>query len=97
MRRRRSRTRRRDILFICAGAVLTASATAATLYSHEQTQLELFGILDGGLCYLEHSRPGSDVFASTIDPYNLNAWPHSFTGPYTGGISTSRVGLRARF
>ena len=57
-------------------------------------QIDLYGILDIGLGYLEHSYPGSDVLASTINPYNLNASPNSFTGLYNGGISMSRVGIK---
>lgn len=82
-------------LFLSTAAALNAQlACGATVYSQDKAQVDLYGILDAGIGYLEHSWPGSDVFASTINPYNLNAAPHSYTGLYTGGISMSRVGLR---
>ena len=72
----------------------TGLARAAVVFDNDKLKVELYGILDAGVGYLEHSWPGSAVFASTVNPYNLNASPHSFTGLYTGGISMSRVGLR---
>src|ERR1700719_2221994 len=95
MRQQRRRVHRMGTLLVSAAAALSADlAYGATIYSKDNAQVELYGILDAGLGYLEHSWPGSDVFASTINPYNLNAAPHSFTGLYSGGISMSRVGLR---
>jgi predicted porin len=70
---------------------------AAAVYESDDAHVDIYGILDAGLGYLEHSWAGSDVFASTINPYNLNASPHSFTGLYTGGISMSRVGTTGEF
>jgi predicted porin len=87
----------------CAGACsgffavfLGASAVAqgATVYDHDHAKMEVFGILDIGLGYLLHSYAGSSVLASTVNSYNLNSSPHSFTGPYSGGASMSRVGIR---
>jgi general bacterial porin, GBP family len=80
-------------LLILAVVGFTQSAQAIEVYNKDDTQLELYGILDAGVAYLEHSWSGSDVFASTINPYNLNASPNSFVGLYTGGISMSRVGV----
>jgi predicted porin len=70
---------------------------AVEVYRSDTSHLDVYGILDAGLGYLEHSWAGSDVFASTINPYNLNASPRSFTGMYTGGISMSRVGTSGGF
>jgi GBP family porin len=67
---------------------------AATVFDQDGITVDLYGILDAGVGYLEHSYAGSDYFASTINPYNLNGSPRSFTGLYTGGISMSRVGLK---
>jgi GBP family porin len=72
----------------------TGLARAAVVFDNDKLKVDLYGILDAGVGYLEHSWAGSDVFASTVNPYNLNASPHSFTGLYTGGISMSRVGLK---
>jgi GBP family porin len=72
----------------------TGLARAAVVFNNDKLTVDLYGILDAGVGYLEHSWAGSDVFASTVNPYNLNASPHSFTGLYTGGISMSRVGLK---
>jgi general bacterial porin, GBP family len=70
------------------------SAEAVPVYEKDDMHVDLYGILDVGLGYLEHSYPGSPVFASTVNPYNLNSSPDSFTGLYTGGVSMSRVGIR---
>ena len=77
-------------------AVLGAApaAHAAVVYDQDNAEVELYGILDAGIGHLEHSWSGSDVLASTVNPYNLNASPNSFTGLYSGGISMSRVGLK---
>ncbi len=72
----------------------TGIARAVTVFEENHAQLEVYGILDVGLGYLEHSYSGSDVLASTVNSYNLNSSPHSFTGLYTGGASMSRFGLR---
>jgi predicted porin len=56
--------------------------------------LQFYGILDIGYGYLKHSYPGSPLFASTVNPYNLNGSPHSFSGFYNGGISMNRVGIQ---
>jgi GBP family porin len=77
-----------------AGAVLATTATqAVTLYDKDGVAVDLYGVLDAGVAYLEHSWSGNDTFASTINPYNLNGSPNSFTGLYTGGVNMSRVGL----
>ena len=79
----------------CALGVLNGSAARAeAVYDTDRVTLELFGILDVGVGYLAHSYSGSDLLASTINPYNLNASPNSFTGMYSGGASMSRIGLR---
>lgn len=72
-------------------------ARAATIFDKDNAQVELYGILDVGLGYLEHSYSASDVLASTVNSYNLNSSPHSFTGLYSGGVSMSRFGLRGAF
>lgn len=87
----------RTLLLTLGAAAAARSACAVEVYGSDQAHLEIYGILDAGLGYLEHSWAGSDVFASTINPYNLNASPHSFTGLYTGGISMSRVGSSGEF
>ncbi|HEY8054263.1 MAG TPA: porin [Steroidobacteraceae bacterium] len=82
-------------LLLAAGALGAAGVTqAATVFDQNGIGVDLYGILDAGIGTLEHSYAGSDYFASTINPYNLNGSPHSFTGLYTGGISMSRVGLK---
>ena len=93
MTRQRRRARVMRTLLMTLGAALAAPhGYAVEVYGSDNAHFEIYGILDIGLGYLEHSWAGSDVFASTINPYNLNASPHSFTGLYTGGISMSRVG-----
>ncbi len=69
------------------------SAQAVPVYNQDDMSVDLYGILDTGIAYLEHSYSGSGTFASTVNPYNLNSSPNSFTGIYTGGISMSRVGI----
>ena len=92
---RRPRARSGAILVttLCA----TGVSQAATLFEKENASVEVYGILDVGFGYLEHSWAGSDVLASTVNSYNLNSSPHSFTGLYTGGASMSRLGLRGAF
>ena len=51
--------------------------------------------MDIGVGSLAHSYGGSSVFASTVNPYNLNSSPSSFNGVYSGGISMSRWGVKA--
>lgn len=93
-RRRRAVTRLGCVLLLVPGAVgALRVAQAATVFDKDGVAVDLYGILDAGVGYLEHSYAGNDYFASTINPYNLNGSPHSFTGLYTGGISMSRVGL----
>ncbi|HUL46717.1 MAG TPA: porin [Steroidobacteraceae bacterium] len=87
---RRARAAHALLVAMCMGAASVVEA--ATVFESDAAHFDIYGILDAGLGYLEHSWAASDVFASTINPYNLNAAPHSFTGLYTGGISMSRVG-----
>lgn len=91
-RRRRCAHVVRTLLLTLGAALAAPGGYAVEIYGSDTAHFEIYGILDIGLGYLEHSWAGSDVFASTINPYNLNAAPHSFTGLYTGGISMSRVG-----
>jgi general bacterial porin, GBP family len=84
---------------IAAGAPLLALAIsgvahAVPVYNKDDMTVDLYGILDVGIASLEHSYSGSSTFASTVNPYNLNSSPNSFTGIYTGGVSMSRVGIR---
>ena len=83
-------------LFLVTILVTTDGAKAATLFDRDKVRLDLYGILDVGVGYLEHSYAASDVLASTVNSYNLNSSPHSFTGVYSGGISMSRVGVRGQ-
>ena len=62
-------------------------------YKTDDVNLTFYGVLDVGVGTLTHSYPASADFASTVNPYNLNSSPHSFTGPYNGGISMNRVGI----
>ena len=68
-----------------------------TIFEKDSASLELYGVLDVGLGYLKHSYSASDVLASTVNSYNLNSSPHSFSGLYTGGVSMSRIGLRGEY
>jgi predicted porin len=81
---------------VLAAALLGAApaARAVELLDKEHFAIELYGILDVGVGYLEHSYAASDVLASTVNSFNLNSAPHSFTGLYSGGVSMSRVGIR---
>lgn len=81
--------------------VLTASflvgpglAAAATVFESDGARLEMYGILDVGIGYLKHSYAASDVLASTVNSFNLNSSPNSWTGLYSGGFSMSRFGFR---
>jgi general bacterial porin, GBP family len=75
----------------------TGIARAVTVFEKDNGQLEIYGILDVGFGYLEHSYSASDTLASTVNSYNLNSSPNSFTGLYSGGASMSRLGLRGAF
>jgi GBP family porin len=75
-------------------ASLSQLARADLEYNQDGKVLKLYGILDAGVGSLEHSYGGSNVFASTVNPYNLNGSPSSFNGIYSGGISMSRWGLK---
>jgi general bacterial porin, GBP family len=78
---------------LCALAT-SCVAQAATIFDKDNIQLELYGILDVGVGYLEHSYGASDVLASTINSYNLNGSPNSYFGLFSGGASMSRAGVR---
>lgn len=84
-------------VFLLSALSATSPSQAATIFDKDDTSLDIYGILDVGLGYLEHSYSGSDVLASTVNSYNLNSSPNSFTGLYTGGVSMSRVGLRGQY
>jgi general bacterial porin, GBP family len=80
---------------ILIGVIATSGAAqAATIFDKDSIQIDLYGILDVGVGYLEHSYGASDVLASTVNSYNLNGSPNSYFGLYSGGASMSRVGLR---
>ena len=95
-RRCRART---GLSGVCLVTLLGATgiAQAAVVFDKDNGQVEIYGILDVGLGYLEHSYDASDVLASTVNSYNLNSSPHSFTGLYGGGVSMSRFGFRGAF
>jgi general bacterial porin, GBP family len=69
-------------------------ARAATVYDKDNVQLELYGLLEVGFGYLQHSYDRSDVLVSALDSYHLNSSSHSFTGLYNAGVSPSHVGLQ---
>ena len=98
---RRGRCARPAPLLACALLVSSLGAAgvarAAVVFDRDNAQVEIYGILDIGLGYLEHSYAASDVLASTVNSYNLNSTPRSFTGLYTGGVSMSRFGFRGTF
>ena len=96
MRRTHSRyaTSIRSAVLAAIALGVTGIAEAVPVYNKDDMSVELYGILDVGIGTLEHSYAGSSTFASTVNPYNLNSSPNSFTGIYTGGISMSRVGIR---
>lgn len=75
-------------------ATLAPLAKADVGYNKDGVALEVYGILDAGVGKLEHSYGGSSVFASTVNPYNLNSSPNSFSGIYSGGVSMSRWGIK---
>ena len=81
------------VTLLAAATGAARVARAATVYDRDNVSIDLYGILDIGLGYLEHSYAASDVLASSINPYNLNGSPHSFTGLYSGGISMSGMSL----
>ena len=63
-------------------------------YTTDAVNLTLYGIWDAGVGSLEHSYSGSSVFASTINPFNLNSSPNRFNGLFSSGVSMSRVGVQ---
>jgi predicted porin len=83
-----------SVTLLAAAIGAARVARAATVYDRDSVSIDLYGILDIGLGYLEHSYAASEVLASSINPYNLNGSPNSFTGLYSGGISMSRLGVR---
>ena len=90
--------RKRKILAVAIAASLATStqlALADVSITKEVVDVEVYGILDAGVGTLEHSYGGSPVFASTVNPYNLNSSPNHFTGIYSGGVSMSRWGIKA--
>ena len=85
---------KKSLMALAALAACSNVAHADVGFSKEGFSASVYGILDIGVGYLEHSYAGSDVFASTVNSYNLNSSPNSFTGLYSGGISMSRVGVK---
>jgi predicted porin len=84
----------KPVIALAVLALLPGLAQADLGISKDGVEVDLYGILDAGVGTLEHSYAGSSVFASTVNPYNLNGSPNSFTGIYSGGISMSRVGIK---
>ncbi len=88
---------KRKALAVGVAAVLASLSQLAQAdigFSKDGLSLEVYGVLDAGVGSLEHSYGGSSVFASTVNPYNLNSSPSSFNGIYSGGISMSRWGVK---
>jgi len=79
---------------LTACLVAPSLAAAATVVDTERARVEIYGILDAGIGYLHHSYAQSDVLASTVNSFNLNSSPNSWTGLYSGGFSMSRFGFR---
>jgi len=84
----------KSLIALSALATLSSAAQADIGLSKDGVDPELDGILDAGVGTLEHSYGPSPVFASTVNPCNLNSSPNSFSGVYSGGISMSRWGIR---
>ncbi|MGA2862625.1 MAG: porin, partial [Steroidobacteraceae bacterium] len=84
----------KSLIALSALATLSSAAQADIGLSKDGVDPELYGILDAGVGTLEHSYGPSPVFASTVNPCNLNSSPNSFSGVYSGGISMSRWGIR---
>lgn len=63
-------------------------------YKTDLVNLTLYGIWDVGVGRLDHSYGGSDYFASTVNPYNLNNSQKSFNGLFSSGVSMSRFGVQ---
>jgi predicted porin len=79
---------------LASGLAASGIAQGATIFDKDSFKFDLYGILDVGVGYLEHSYAASDVLASSINSYNLNGSPNSYFGLYSGGLSMSRVGAR---
>lgn len=89
---------KRKILAVAIAASLATStqlALADVSIIKDVVNVEVYGVLDAGVGTLEHSYGGSSVFASTVNPYNLNSSSNHYTGTYSGGISMSRWGIKA--
>ncbi len=80
--------------FAAVLASLSQLAQADIGYSKDGLSVEVYGVLDAGVGSLEHSYGGSPIFASTVNPYNLNSSSGSFNGVFSGGISMSRWGVK---
>jgi GBP family porin len=85
---------KKSLMALAVLATLSNIARADVGFGKDGVNVDLYGILDIGVGDLEHSYAASDVFASTVNPYNLNSSPNSFSGIYSGGISMSRAGLK---
>jgi GBP family porin len=85
---------RQSIILTLALAALSSVAQADVGFEMDGVKVSVYGILDIGIGSLEHSYSAADTFTSTVNPYNLNSSPNSFTGIYSGGISMSRLGLK---
>ncbi|MGA7748972.1 MAG: porin [Gallionella sp.] len=88
---------KRKVLAVAVAAILATLpqlAQADIGFSKDGIDVEVYGILDAGVGMLEHSYSGSPIFASTVNPYNLNSSSSSFNGIYSGGISMSRWGVK---
>jgi len=89
--------KRRTLAFGLSALLLTLPQLAcADLLEVNKYGITLgaYAVLDAGYGVLEHSYGGSSVFASTVNPYNLNSSSGSFNGIYTGGVSMSRWGVK---
>ena len=90
--------RKQKKLALCVAALFASMSQLAKAdigFTKNGVDVDLYGVVDIGIGSLEHSYGGSPIFASTVNPYNLNSSPSSFNGVFSGGISMSRWGIKA--
>lgn len=73
---------------------LVLGTIAGAAHADDGNYVELYGLLDTAVGYVDHSLSGSPVFPSTVNPVSATSATKHLVGMFAGGESMSRWGMR---
>jgi general bacterial porin, GBP family len=82
-------------LSLCAGIATVAQAQTAKV--GDSATISVYGIFDVGVGNEAHSQNWSPSVSSSTNPFVQQSGDKSVTGLYTGGLSCSRLGIKASY